>query len=57
MVVPVLELLGTGVPRFDIALARISVPTPNHVGLCVDGEYTTAYRWHKFTDSDCHHCD
>src|SRR5580658_479340 len=45
IVVPVLELFRTSVPRSDIALARISVLTPNHVGICVDDEYTTAYSW------------
>src|ERR1700734_1977431 len=46
IVVPVLELFRTSVPRSDIALARISVLTPYHVSVCVDGEYTTAYSWH-----------
>jgi hypothetical protein len=46
IVVPVLELFGTGVPRPDIAGARIFVFTSDHVGVCVDGEYTTAYSWH-----------
>jgi len=46
IVVPVLELFRTSVPWSDIALARISVLTPNHVSVCVDGEYTTAYSWH-----------
>jgi hypothetical protein len=56
IVVPVLELFRTSVPRSDIALARIFVLTPNHAGVCVDGKYTSAYSWHEFTDSDCHHC-
>ena len=46
IVVPVLELFGTSVPRSDIARARIFVLTPDHFGVCVDGEYTTAYSWH-----------
>jgi hypothetical protein len=46
IVVPVLELFRTSVPRSDIALAWISVLTPNHISVCVDGEYTTAYSWH-----------
>ena len=33
-------------PRANIAFARLSVLTPNNVGLCVDGEYTAAYHWH-----------
>src|SRR5580704_1340266 len=45
IVVPVLELFGTSVPRSDIARARIFVLTPDHFGVCVDGEYTTAYSW------------
>src|ERR1700678_2470156 len=46
IVVPVLELFRTGLPWSDIALARILVLTSHHVGLCVDGEYTTAYSGH-----------
>jgi len=46
IVVPVLELFRTSVPRSDIARARILVLTPDHVGVCVDGEYATAYSWH-----------
>lgn len=44
--VPLLDLLATGVPRADIAFARISVRTPNNVGVCVDGEYTTTRSGH-----------
>ena len=54
IVVPVLELFGTSVPRSDIAIARILVLTPNHASICVDGEYATAYSWHQFTDSARH---
>ena len=46
MAVPVLELFRTSVPRSDIAVARISVLTPNHVSVCVDGKYTSTYSWH-----------
>ena len=46
IVVPVLELFRTSVPRSDIALARIFVPAPNHVSVCVDGKYTSADSWH-----------
>jgi hypothetical protein len=46
IVVPVLELFRTSVPWSDIARARIFVLTPDHFGVCVDGEYTTAYSWH-----------
>src|ERR1019366_910256 len=46
IVVPVLELFRTSVPRSDIALARIFVLTPNHASICVDGKFTSAYSWH-----------
>ena len=46
VIVPVFELPVTSVPRPIIALAWISVLTPNHVSVCVDGEYTPAYSWH-----------
>lgn len=44
--VPLLELPATSVPRAIIAFARVSVLTPNHVGVCVDDEYTTAHSGH-----------
>lgn len=55
--VPLLELPATGVPRANIAFARVSDLTPNNVGVCVDGEYTTAYRGHECANSDCRGCD
>jgi len=45
-VVPLLELPATSVPRANIAFARVSILTSNNVGVCVDGEYTTAYSGH-----------
>jgi len=51
--VPLLDLLATSVPRADIAFAWISVRTCDNVGVCVDGEYSTAYRGRQFADSDC----
>jgi hypothetical protein len=46
VVVPLLELPATSVPRTNIAFGRVSILTSNNVGVCVDGEYTTAYRGH-----------
>jgi hypothetical protein len=46
LVVLILELFRTGIPRSTIALARVSVLAPNHVGVCVDGKYSTTYSWH-----------
>ena len=45
-VVSLLELPAASVPRAIIAFARVSVLTPNHVGVCVDDEYTTAHSRH-----------
>ena len=45
VVVPHLDLLATGLPWPTIAFARFSVLTPNHVGLCLDGEYAAADSW------------
>jgi hypothetical protein len=57
IVVPVLELFGTSVPRSDMALARISVLTPNHASICMDGKFTSAYSRRYFADIDCCRCD
>jgi hypothetical protein len=46
VVVPLLELPATSVPRDNIAFARVSVLTSDNVGVCVDGKYPTAYRGH-----------
>jgi hypothetical protein len=56
-VVPLLELSATSVSRAKIAFARVSVLTSNNVGVCVDGEYTTAHSGHQFGDSDCRSSD
>jgi hypothetical protein len=55
--VPLLDLLATSVPRGNIACARVSFLTSYNIGVCVDGEYTTAYSGHQFADSDCRGCD
>jgi hypothetical protein len=46
IIVPVLELFRTSVPRADMALAWIFILTPNHAGICVDGKFTSADSWH-----------
>jgi hypothetical protein len=45
-VVSLLELPATSVPRTIIAAARVSILTPNNVGVCVDDEYTTTHSRH-----------
>jgi len=45
-VVSLLELTATSVPRAIIAVAWVSVLTPNNVGVCVDDEYTTTHSRH-----------
>ena len=44
LVVPDVELLAASVSRPIIAPARVSVLTSDDVGICLDDEYTTAYR-------------
>ena len=44
--VRLLQLPATGVPRSDIALARIFVLAAHHSGVCVDGQHEDAYRRH-----------
>ena len=46
VVVPLLELPATSVPRPVVASARFSVFTFNSVGIRMDDKYTAAYSGH-----------
>ena len=46
VVVPLLELPATSLPRPAIAFARVPVRAANNIGIRMDGEYRTAYSGH-----------